>query len=347
MVIYLLFLILIIILLTFYVINSFKKKDYVHKIILDNIPQEFEQIYEKLYYMNIAQLEIMRKKVRIRTIFQQIFFWLTLISYLILKTEDELFNGITILIFLIIGILSFVLFLIITILNFKYKNIYKSSYKKEIISNFIKLLNQNLEFKPVASNLSQIMYNYKLAGFDNNIFNRFFADDYIEGFIENDVFIKMSDIKVQYETRGKNNSVRTLFEGIFAMTNSNKNIGTTVKIIKDKFKILDKKDKVVMDSEEFESYFDVYSQNKIIAMQILTSDVMELLLNFYKKYLLNFEIVFENNTIFLRFHTGPMFEPKIFGSSMDKETLFLYYETLDFITQVTKKINEIIKDIEF
>ena len=55
-----------------------------------------------------------------------------------------------------------------------------------------------------------------------------------------------------------------------------------------------------MDSKEFEKYFDIYSENKIVAMQILTSDIMESLIEFYNKYQLEYEIVFRNNTIYLK-----------------------------------------------
>ena len=46
---------------------------------------------------------------------------------------------------------------------------------------------------------------------------------------------------------------------------------------------------------------------------------------FYNKYQIKYEIVFRENTIYMRFFTGAMFEPKIFGNSMDKELLLKYY----------------------
>lgn len=101
-----------------------------------------------------------------------------------------------------------------------------------------------------------------------------------------------------------------------------------------------------MDSGEFEKYFDIYSQNKVIAMQLLTSDIMNCLLDFHNKYEINYEIAFRNNIIYMRFFTGAMFEPKIFGNSMDKELLFTYFCILKFIVDVTKKVNETVKKLE-
>ena len=62
-----------------------------------------------------------------------------------------------------------------------------------------------------------------------------------------------------------------------------------------------------MDSEEFEKIFDVFSKDKILAMQILTADVMESLIKFKNKYDIDFEIVLMNNNIYLRFFVSNMF----------------------------------------
>ena len=48
----------------------------------------------------------------------------------------------------------------------------------------------------------------------------------------------------------------------------------------------------------------------------------------------------------MSFFTGTMFEPKTFGSSMDKQLLFTYYSILQFISNVTKKVNKTLEDLE-
>lgn len=323
------------------------KSNYKDYIILDNMPNDFKQVYDKLYEEHILELENMRKKVRIREIFKYICLLLFFIGYFVMDFDGVLFSQTIDMVISLIGFISLILFMVLVFRSRKYKKSYKLSYKKEIVSNFIKLLNPNLEYKPITDNPQQILDYYRSANFDNKTFNKFYCDDYIEGFITDDIYLKMTDVHIRRETgSGKNRHVEEIFQGLFAITKCNKNIGTTVKTSKNKMKILEKKDRVEMDSNEFEEYFDVYSQNKIVAMQILTSDIMEMLLNFYKKYQLAFEIIFENSTIFLRFFTGPMFEPKIFGNSMDKELLFIYFETIKFTTQLTQKVNKVIQDTE-
>ena len=53
-----------------------------------------------------------------------------------------------------------------------------------------------------------------------------------------------------------------------------------------------------------------------------------------------------NNNIYLRFFVSNMFEPKIFGSSMDKELIYIYYIILNFIVEITEKINNLVIETE-
>lgn len=272
--------------------------------------------------------------------------------------------------------------------NTRFQVQYKQDYKEKVIRKFIKLINEELTYEPIkrggnyrynimemypltqdkealriAAEKKQTMKEfliehnskylleeeYRKAKFDNKSFNRYLQDDYIEGYINENVFIKMADldIKQEYKTGERNRKyIQDVFQGLFAVTNSNKNIKSCINIKRNKFKVLEKNDRVQMDSQEFEKYFDVYSSNKILAMQVLTADVMWLLQEFYSKYNLDFEIIINDDKIYLRFFTGPVFEPKVFGSSMDKELLFTYYCILKFTTEVTEQINKVLNEIE-
>ena len=181
---------------------------------------------------------------------------------------------------------------------------------------------------------------------ETHSFNRYNYTDYIEGNLSDNIFIRMADIDVKFVSgSGKNRSVQNIFEGIFAVTDTNKNINGYVKISRNNL-IKDNDFRINMDSEEFEKIFDVFSKDKILAMQILTADVMESLIKFKNKYDIDFEIVLMNNNIYLRFFVSNMFEPKIFGSSMDKELIYIYYIILDFIVEITEKINNLVIETE-
>ena len=101
-----------------------------------------------------------------------------------------------------------------------------------------------------------------------------------------------------------------------------------------------------MDSQEFEKMFDVYTTNKLITMQILTSDIMEMLIEFRNILGRAFEIVIQQGHIYVRFDTGDIFEPKVFKSSVDKKRLMMCYLVLVITKELSQRIDETIKNAD-
>ena len=138
----------------------------------------------------------------------------------------------------------------------------------------------------------------------------------------------------------KNKTEIVQFEGIFVEAYVDNDIETRIKITKNK----NSKQKAEMDNAEFEKRFDVFTEDRILAMRILTHDVMEEMIQFYDK--IKYEVVIVENKIYLRFLTGEVFEPKINGKAIDEEALVTYYSILKFIVEVTTKLNKEIKNLE-
>ena len=61
---------------------------------------------------------------------------------------------------------------------------------------------------------------------------------------------------------------------------------------------------------------------------------------------IDFEISLYENTMYLRLFTGQMFEPAVVGDPMDKKSLYTYFFILQFILELTQKINKIINNLE-
>lgn len=312
----------------------------------NNTTPEFEKLYNELYTSCYCKFEKNRKKIRNSLIIQLIL--LICLSSLLGNMID---NNKTFWKLGIIALIVFILLLYIIFANKKSEEEYSSIFKTQIINKFIKLINNKLEYKRDNLNYQQLLNNYKTANFTNEPVNLFEPDDYITGFLDDETYVEICDLNVkrkvdEYYKNGRKvkNFVQT-FQGIFVKTACINNIGTHIKISKNKLKFFKNKRRLEMDSQEFEKYFDVYSENKIIAMQLLTSDIMVILVDFYKKYGLEYEIVVKENNIYLRFFTGPMFEPTIFKSSIDKMKLSQYFGILKFVLDVTNEINKAIKEI--
>lgn len=341
------FIVLIVVFTIYYSIKlSKRKKEHKYKTKVDtsNVSSEFSELYERLYTNCIGELEKLRKKVAIRETIQYILYFALIVGYFFGDTNQPIIDRDVDAVISLVGIGLGILGAILTYFNVKYKKKYAKEYKKKIISEFVKLVDNNLTYQEeIDSKLAES--EYKLASFDNKDYNNFEVTDEIVGNVDGKYNIKVWDLGITKITgSGKSRDVERIFKGMFTVTECNNNLEGRVKICKNKQS--NNENKIKIDSETFEKYFDVYSSDKILALRILTHDIMEMLVDFHNKYDLNFEIVLDNNKIYLRFATVDMFEPKVFGSSIKQELLYTEFVILKFILELTKKINEVQSNVQ-
>lgn len=330
-----------------------------NKITSKQYPVEFEELYKKIFLKNNSEIEKLRIKVRNISALYLLFLVLTFLFVIfgifivpfILNSLDIYINGIIyhtlfLLCAYICGYRSLMLF-------GKYKKempIYKNSFKENVISKIVPLVNSNLLYfngNDIAINIEP---EYRASGFDGYDYNSFKVDDYIQGNIEDDLILRMADVIVKNIIQTKNGeSSEDIFNGIFVMVNS----GDTDDKEKDNNKIvtiysnvysINPDTKVEVESEEFNKYFLVSTNDKIYALQILTADVINILLTYKKVYDLDFEIKIRGARTYIRFHIDNMFEPKIFKEALNKDDIYIYYNVLKFIIDFSKKLNKVIKE---
>lgn len=324
------------------------KPKYQRNILFKNTSTEFDNMYNSLYGSNISSLEEMRRKAKIRRTIVYILSGIVVIGLIFAGYKRTLMSSTVDLVISIVSVIAIISVIILELFNYSAKKEYIKTYKKNIVSNFIKLVSDDLTYEPDNVNSASICDDYKNANFDNKSFNEFKSDDHIEGNVEDNIYIKLDDILVQKisarYTREEESKV--VFQGIFGCTKTNKDINTCIKVTRNKYSLFKDETKVGIDNSNFEEIFDVYAENRILAMRIFTSDITNCLIDFYNKYQLDFEVVLKDNNIYLRFFTGAMFEPKIFGNSMDKELLAVYYSILKFVVDITKLINLTVQEID-
>lgn len=248
-----------------------------------------------------------------------------------------------------IFIIDTVIYVIITLISGfskEYKELntqYKNIVIKKIINNFY----DNLEYFPYKS---MPEYIYENAGYE--YYDCYSSDDYFEAQINNKYSIQMAEVltKEKREHEDANGEKREEeiieFNGLFAKIILDKNINSELRIMQNGKFLLDK-NKLNMDSSEFEKYFDVKTTNKIIAMQLLTSDVMEELIKFEDKTKMKYDIYIKNDELYLRFHSGAMFEiENLKKEILDKELIEKYFYILNFTYNLSNKLINIINDTQ-
>ena len=330
-----------------------------NKITSKQYPAEFEELYKKIFLKNNSEIEKLRIKVRNISALYLLFLVLTFLFVIfgifivpfILNSLDIYINGIIYHTLFLLG--AYICGYRSLMLFGKYKKempIYKNSFKENVISKIVPLVNSNLLYfngNDIAINIEP---EYRASGFDGYDYNSFKVDDYIQGNIEDDLILRMADVIVKNIIQTKNGeSSEDIFNGIFVMVNS----GDTDDKEKDNNKIvtiysnvysINPDTKVEVESEEFNKYFLVSTNDKIYALQILTADVINILLTYKKVYDLDFEIKIRGARTYIRFHIDNMFEPKIFKEALDKDDIYIYYNVLKFIIDFSKKLNKVIKE---
>lgn len=245
-------------------------------------------------------------------------------------------------------IIDFIIYIFISILFNKKQKEYNKVFKEVVIGELISNFYSDFNYLPNGEMPREI---YNEAKYDE-YYNRYKSEDYIEGKINNKYQINMAEVKTQKVDRYRDangnthTTTTTIFYGIFSRIVIDKSINSELRIKRNGSYFLNK-NRLEMDSGEFEKYFDVYASNKIIGMQLLTADIMEELIDFQNENNIKYDIIVNNNIIYLRFHCGNMFEPESVNKDvLNEKNLKKYYNILQFISEVSNKIIELIKETE-
>lgn len=174
---------------------------------------------------------------------------------------------------------------------------YHDAYKKLVVEPIIKLVGENLEYHP-NEGLLKTLYNE--ANFGGN-YSSYESSNLILGKYKN-YDLNWAFCKTTYES----DEGRCVdFEGVVVCCNCIKKIDTNLKIV---FNVLEKGDsyeknmkKITLENIHFENYFNIYGDDEIKALQYITADVMEKLVEFRKKYGYQFDISIYANKVYVRF----------------------------------------------
>ena len=312
--------------------------------------KEFEELYkefEKNSDVLDAEKEVMKERKKSKRIS---FLLCVIIDIIIVEILNKRigFSNFTFVYYIIsIYIIDVLIFFIMAFIFTKKEKNYKPLFKEQIIKKMLNNFFTDLEYYP-NRRLSALIYlegNYEM-------YDDYYSEDYIEAKIDEKYNVNMAEVHTEKEetyvdSDGNSHTSReTVFHGIFAKIVIDKSINSNLRIT---YNNSGYKNKLEMDSSEFEKNFDVFSSNKIIGMQLLTADVMEEILEFKEKNKKKgfFDIYIKENIIFLRFNCNSVFEPVLSKNENKKEEgLKNYYDILKFIYEISNKIIKTIHDTE-
>lgn len=296
--------------------------------------RNFNDIYEKVYRESAEIIEKNRKPIRNKMIIFIVF--IVMVEILVIAIIKDVNANI---------LITIPSIWCLKLLYDKEKK-YKKFFKEKVIENFVKEYDKTFCYIP-DEGISD--YIYEMARFEKISYNKttYHSEDLIKGNLDGKCQFSMAEVYVR-EGRKKEDIMIPIFRGLFIKVEMNVSINTHLKIRKNTALIYDENEdkKVKMDSNQFTKKAYVYATDKIIAMQLLTADVMEMLLEFEEKTNIMPEITLEGNRLYIRFATGNIFEPKIFKNTFDYGTLKKYYDIINFTLNITKQLVKNIKETE-
>lgn len=232
--------------------------------------------------------------------------------------------------------------------NGKKEPSYTEVFKEKIITPLIQNTIEGAVYSP-HSGISRL--EYRKADYRDNE-DRYKSEDLVlaplmlDGNTKIDMMFAEVLTEVEHTDSDGDTTYSTVFSGLAGQADINKSINSKVYIRANGRVSRFNKNKVSMDMSDFEKIFDVEAEDKILAMRILTSDIMSDMIDLYEKYGYKYEIHILENKLYMRVRTGPMFEPKVFKSSMEYKTIEKYYLVLTAFMQIAEKICNTIDKLE-
>lgn len=270
----------------------------------------------------------------------------------------------------VFGIIAWIIYLIVVfiIINKKYQKL-RLMFKEQVVWGLASELLRLTELPGETENYRyDCKYNHNARMSDraieeSRLFNysidKIRGEDWFQGRLglTDFEFSELALIQVRTSTNSKGQTTRrdvTMFDGILFMADFHKDFeGVTIlrsanifntgavaswmQPLKNMFSFFqsEKKHSINLEDEEFNRAFDVQTTDEIKARYLLTSSMMERILEFKKRHKEKVEISFVHSRMFLALSSGNnYFEPKLLQPIREAQTELIYYDLVQIFGMV-------------
>ena len=253
--------------------------------------ESFEKIYQNIYDNCSEKLnEVKSKKNKFLAIIG-----IVLVIFNLLIFIFEVKN----LLFLTISISVAIMILLFVVGNENYRKL----YKLYVIQDLVKEYNEKFSYDPkIGISRSE----YLSSGFDTG-FNEYYSEDRIYGILDSGEDFQIAEVATYEVSNYKNangeykEEKTLLFRGMYGVINLKNSVSTQIKVISNFDLRKFDKNRVEVDSSEFEKFYDLITKDKIKAMRIFTADLIEKYIDIVRDNKYGFELKIEDNKIYFRY----------------------------------------------
>ncbi|MEE8553635.1 MAG: DUF3137 domain-containing protein [Desulfobacterales bacterium] len=227
---------------------------------------------------------------------------------------------------------------------------YVAKFKSLVIERIVHFIDENLSY---AANDCIDKSTFMLSKIFSTKPNRYKGDDLVWG-KTGATKIRFSEIHAVHESgSGKNRRRYTVFKGLFFIGDFNKDFTTQTVVLPDTaeklFGYLGQKlqslnifrgQLIKLDDPEFEKHFVVYGNDQIQARYILSTSLMERIVEFKKKTGRKIYLSFVGSMVFVAVsYTKKLFEPRLFRTLLDFGPIREYFEYLQLAIGIVDDLN--------
>ena len=232
----------------------------------------------------------------------------------------------------------------------EHKNL-KTTFKSKVIGEMVHFIEASLSYEP-KKKISQ--QEYKRSKLFTRGYDRYKGDDYVKGKL-GATQIEFSELHTQYETKDKDgkSSWHTIFRGIFFIADFNKNFKGETFVQPDLAEKMfgfmgsslqkinkSKGDLVKMENEAFEKEFVVYASDQVEARYILSTKLLQRIIDFKNKMGAKMHVSFINSKMYIGISLRKnLFEVSYFKSLLKKEPIEEFYKYLDLCIGIAEELD--------
>ena len=231
-------------------------------------------------------------------------------------------------------------------------------FKQSVIGSLVQFIDPGLDFYP-----DRFIHqgNFMQSTIFKQAPDRYKGEDYVCGSIDG-TNLEFSEIHAEYKTETRNSKGHrstqwhTIFKGVFFIAEFNKNFKGATIILPDLAEKmfgflgttlqkwnLSREDLVKLEDPEFEKQFVVYGDDQIESRYILTTSMMERIMNFYKSISKisgkELYLAFIDGKIFIAISSNKdLFEPKLLSPNDNLELIKEYFLNLQLLTGIVEEL---------
>ncbi|MBL7115838.1 MAG: DUF3137 domain-containing protein [Kiritimatiellae bacterium] len=228
-------------------------------------------------------------------------------------------------------------------------------FKLAVIAKIVAFIDPELQYQPTGK-ISRSDFTASTL-FKQRI-DRYKGEDLVSGTVGKTA-MRFSEVHAEHKTETRDSKGRrktrwhTIFKGLFFIADFNKEFKGRTVVLPDtaeklfgRFgKVLQKMnvsrdDLVKLESPEFEKEFAVYGTDQVEARYILSTSLMERILNFKRKTGVQVSVSFVHSNVYVALQTRKdMFEPRIFRTLLSFDLVADYLEDLRLASGIVEDLN--------